>query len=103
MLCEHAANQENSASWCYKALLKETFIYILAVFGYLSPMGFVPEFCLIKSLCSLGNWGIRYEEANGYVELDAKSKKAMHLINLIKQCKELASIAQVPASLLGGG
>ena len=23
MLCEHAANQENSASWCYKVLLKE--------------------------------------------------------------------------------
>ena len=23
MLCEHATNQENSASWCYKVLLEE--------------------------------------------------------------------------------
>ena len=29
MLCEHAANQENSASWCYKVLLEER----LYVFG----------------------------------------------------------------------
>ena len=59
---------------------------ILAVFGYWNPMGFIPEFCLIKSPCSLGNWGIRYEEVNGYVELDANSQKAMHFISLVKQC-----------------
>ena len=26
---------------------------ILAVFGYWNPMRFIPDFCLIKSLCSL--------------------------------------------------
>ena len=35
------------------------------------------------------------------MELDAKSKKAMHLINLIKQCKELASIARDAGKFLG--
>ena len=45
-------------------------------------MGFIPEFCLIKSLCSLGYWGIKYEEVNGYVELDANSQKAMHFTSL---------------------
>ena len=48
-------------------------------------MGFIPEFCLIKSPCSIGNWGIRYEEVNGYVELDANSQKAMHFSSLVKQ------------------
>ena len=67
---------------------------ILAVFGYWNPMGFIPEFCLIKSLCSLGNWRIKYEEAKGYVELDSKSKKAMQFIKLIKQYKELAPTAR---------
>ena len=33
--------------------------------------------------------------------LDAKSKKAMHLINLIKQCKELASTARGAGKFLG--
>ena len=47
-------------------------------------MGFIPEFCLIKLPCSLGNWGIRYEEVNVYVELDAKSQKAMHFTSLVK-------------------
>ena len=27
MLCEHAANQENGASWCYKVLFEE-YLYI---------------------------------------------------------------------------
>ena len=57
---------------------------ILAVFGYWNPMGFIPGFCLIKLPCSLGNWGIRYEEVNGYVELDANSQKAMHFTSLVK-------------------
>ena len=74
---------------------------ILAVFGYWNPMGFIPEFCLIKSLCSLGNWGIKYEEANGYVEMSAKSKKAMHFIKLIKQYKELALKARDAGKFLG--
>ena len=74
---------------------------ILAVFGYWNPMGFIPEFCLIKSLCSLGNWGIKYEEANGYVEMSAKSKKAMHFIKLIKQYKELAFTARDASKFLG--
>ena len=64
-------------------------------------MGFIPEFCLIKSLCSLGNWGIKYEEANGYVEMSAKSKKAMHFIKLIKQYKELALTARDAGKFLG--
>ena len=37
----------------------------------------------------------------GYAELDSKSKKAMHLINLIKQCKELASTARGVGKFLG--
>ena len=74
---------------------------ILAVFGYWNPMGFIPEFCLIKSLCSLGNWGIKYEEANGYVEMSAKSMKAMHFIKLIKQYKELAFTARDAGKFLG--
>ena len=74
---------------------------ILIVFGYWNPMGFIPEFCLIKSLYSLGNWGIKYEEANGYVEMSAKSKKAMHFIKLIKQYKELALIARDVGKFLG--
>ena len=64
-------------------------------------MGFIPEFCRIKKLCSVGNWGIKDEEANGNVELDAKSKREMHFINLIKQCKELASTAQDAGKFLG--
>ena len=74
---------------------------ILVVLGYWNPMGFVPEFCLIKILCPLGNWEIKDEKANGYVKLDGKSKKAMHLINLIKQCKELASTTPGAGKFLG--
>ena len=68
-------------------------MYILIVFGYYNPMGFIPEFCPIKIIYSLGNWGIEDEEAIGYVELNAKSKKVMHFISLIKECKDLASTA----------
>ena len=74
---------------------------ILAVFRYWNTMGFIPEFCLIKTLCSVDNWGMKDEEANGYVKLDGKSKKVMHLINLIKQCKELASTARGAEKFLG--
>ena len=48
---------------------------ILTVFGYWNPMGFIPKFCLTKELCSVGIWRIEDEEAIGYVEMDAKSKK----------------------------
>ena len=64
-------------------------------------MGFIPEFCLIKSLCSLSIWRVRDEEAIGYIEMDAKSKKAMHFIELIKQCKELALTARDAGKFLG--
>ena len=38
---------------------------------------------------SNGIWGVEDEEAIGYVEMDAKSKKVMHFIKLTKQYKEL--------------
>ena len=57
-------------------------------------MGFIPEFCLIKTLCSVGIWRVEDEEAINYVEMDAKSKKAMHLIKSIKQYKKLALTAR---------
>ena len=34
------------------------FICIMTVFGYWNPTGFIPTFCLIKTLCSVGNWRI---------------------------------------------
>ena len=64
-------------------------------------MGFIPEFCLIKALCSVGIWRVRDEEAIGYVEMNAKSKKAMHFIELIKQYKELALTARDAGKFLG--
>ena len=67
---------------------------ILTVFGYWSPMGFTPLFCLIKVLCSVGNWRVGDVEAKGYVELNSKSKRAMQFIKLIKQYKELAPTAR---------
>ena len=51
-------------------------MHILTVFGYWNPMGFIPEFCLIKILCSVGIRRVRDEEAIGYMEMDAKSKKS---------------------------
>ena len=35
---------------------KGLFMHILTVFGLLNPMGFIPKFCLVKTLCSVGNW-----------------------------------------------
>ena len=57
-------------------------------------MGFIPEFCLIKTLSSLGIWRIEDEEAIGYVEMDAKSRKVAHFIKLIKHYKEFALAAR---------
>ena len=51
---------------------------------------FIPEFCLIKILCSVGIRRVGDEKTIGYIEMDAESKKAMHLTKLIKQYKELA-------------
>ena len=64
-------------------------------------MGFIPEFFLIQTLCSVGIWRIEDEEAIGYVEMDAKSRKAMHFIKLIKQYKELALTARDAGKFLG--
>ena len=69
-------------------------MHILTVFGQWNPMGFIPEFCLIKKLCSVGIWRVEDEEAIGHVKMNAKSKKAMHFIRLIKQYKELALTAR---------
>ena len=69
-------------------------MHILTVFGYWNPMGFIPKFCLINALCSVGYWRVEDEEAIGYVGMDAKSKKAMHFIKLIKNYKELAPTAR---------
>ena len=33
-------------------------MHILIVFGYWNPMGFIPEFCLIKALCLVGIWSV---------------------------------------------
>ena len=76
-------------------------MHILTVFGYWNPMGFIPEFCLIKTLCSVGIWRVRDEEAIGYMKMNAKSKKAMHFIKLIKQYKELALTARDSGKFLG--
>ena len=46
---------------------------ILTVFGYWNPMGFIPEFCLIKTLCIVVNWEIDDEEAIGNMQMDANS------------------------------
>ena len=64
-------------------------------------MGFISDFCTIKALCLVGIWRIEDEEAIGYVEMDAKLKKAMRVITLIKQCKELASRTQDASEFLG--
>ena len=57
-------------------------------------MGYIPEFRLIKTVCLVGTIKIDGEEVIGNVEMDAKSKKATHSINLIKLHKELALIAR---------
>ena len=59
---------------------------ILAVLGYWNPMGFIPKFCLIKTLSLVGNLGIDDEEAIRNMQMDANSQKTMHFISLIKQC-----------------
>ena len=64
-------------------------------------MGFTPLFCLIKVLCSVGNWRVGDVEAKGYVELNSKSKKAMQFIKLIKQYKEVALTARDAGKFLG--
>ena len=51
-------------------------------------MGFIPEFCLVRTLCSVDNSIIDDEEAITNVQMDANSKKAMHFISLIKQYQE---------------
>ena len=76
-------------------------MHILTVLGYWNPMRFIPESCLIKSLCSVGIWRVRDEEAIVYVEMNAESKKAMHFIELIKQYKELALPARDAGKFLG--
>ena len=76
-------------------------MHVLTVFGYWNLVGFIPEFCLIKTLCSVGIWRVEDEEAIGYVQMDAKSKKTMHFIKLIKQYKKLALIARDVGKFLG--
>ena len=63
-------------------------------FGYWNRMRFIPEFFPVKTVCSLGNWGKYDEDAIGNVEMDAKSKKAMHSIGFIKQYEEFAVTAR---------
>ena len=73
---------------------------ILIVLGYWNPIGFIPEFCLIKIICLEGNLRIDEEEAIGNVQMDANSKKATHFISLIKQCQELALTARETGEFL---
>ena len=53
-------------------------------------MGFIPEFCLMKTLCAVDIWRIENKEAIGYVEMDTESKKAVHFTKLVMKCKGLA-------------
>ena len=71
MLCEHATNQENGASRCYKVLLEE-YLCVFDSFWVLEFNGIHPLFLSNKKICLVGNWRIEDEEAIGYVELDAK-------------------------------
>ena len=48
-----------------------------------------------------GIWRVEDEEAIGCMEMDAKLKKAMHFIKLIKQYKELALTARDAGKFLG--
>ena len=68
---------------------------------YWNSMRFIPKFCLIKTLCSLGNLRIDDEEAIGNMQIDANSKKSMHFISLIKQYQELALTACDASEFLG--
>ena len=94
-------SQENGASRYYKVLKMDIFMYILIVFGGWNSIGFIPRFCLIKTLYSVGNWIIEDEEAIGNVQMDTNCKKAMHFITLIKQYQELALIACDAGEFLG--
>ena len=76
-------------------------MHTLTFFGYWNPMGFIPGFCKITTLCYLCNWRIDDEEAIGNVQMDANSKKAMHFISLIKQYQELVLIACDIGEFLG--
>ena len=65
-------------------------------------MGFILNFCLIKYICSIGIVRIDGGETVENVEMDAKSRKAMHLINIIKQkYRELTLTARDAGEFLG--
>ena len=64
-------------------------------------MGFISDFYLINTLCSLGNFIIDDEEAIGNVQMVANSKKAMHFSSLIKQYQKLALIVHEASKFLG--
>ena len=64
-------------------------------------MGFIPISCLISILWSVGISRINGGEKIGNVEIDAKSKKAMHMIESIKLYKELALPARDAGEFLG--
>ena len=55
---------------------------ILIFFGYWNAMGIISKFCIMKTPCSVGNWGIDDEEAIGNMQMDANSQKAMYFISL---------------------
>ena len=58
-------------------------MHFLTVIGYWNPMGFIPEFCLIKTLCSVSIIRIDGEEAIGNMQIDANSQKAMYFISVV--------------------
>ena len=47
-------------------------------------MGCIPKFCTVSILYSIGIMRIDGGEKVGNMEMDAKSRKAMHLIELFK-------------------
>ena len=58
-------------------------MFLLTVFGYWNPMGFIPNFCIIKIVCSVGIMRIDGGETVGNMKMDAKSRKAMYFTCLI--------------------
>ena len=67
-----------------KRSMSNIFAYLHIFFGYSNPMGFIPKFCIIGILCSVGTMRIDDSEKIGNGEVDATSRKAMQLIELIK-------------------
>ena len=63
--------------------------------------GIHPRILSNKNIIFSSIWRVEDEEAIGYMEMNAKSKKAMHFIKLIKQYKELVLTTRDAGKFLG--